>query len=580
MVKEKWLVQSKKADFNEIASKYNILPVTARLIRNRDIVEDNEINMYLNGSLGELHSPRLLKDMDKAVAIICDKLTQEVRFRVIGDYDIDGVCAGNILVRGMKMLGANVDFEVPDRVVDGYGINQRIINDAHRDGIDTIITCDNGIAAWDAIEGAKECGMTIIVTDHHEVPEKKVPADAVIDPKQKDCPYPYKDICGAVVAYKLIQALFEEMNRDISEIKYLLELAAIATIGDVVNLQDENRIIAKTGLQLIDNSRIPGVRALKKVCCLENSEINSYHIGFKMGPCLNAGGRLDTAMKSYRLLALEEDEAADLLAEELYNLNEERKEMTIKNTEIAMEMIENDPEYEQETILVVFLPDCHESLAGIVAGRIREKYNKPVFAITRSGELLKGSGRSIEGYNMFEELTKCSDLLVKFGGHEMAAGLSLLESNLMPLRKTLNKNSTLTEEDLICKVWIDVAMPFQYISERLVQELKMLEPFGKANPKPVFADKNIRIKRITVFGKDRNVIRLNMINEGNFNMEGTVFMGEEEFTKLMEDKYGSEEVQNAFSGRENNIKLGITYYPEVSEYRGNMYMRVVIGKIM
>lgn len=577
-MKEKWLVQAKKADFNSIADKYGISPVIARIMRNRDIISDNEINSYLYGSLEELYSPRLLKDLGKAVEIINKKISDKKKIRVIGDYDIDGVCAGNILVRGLEILGADVSFAVPDRILDGYGINIRIIEDAVRDNIDTIITCDNGIAAYDEILFAKEKGLTVIITDHHEVPERIPVADAVIDPKQKDCTYPFKDICGATVAYKLIEELFEFNQTDVKELDWMLELAGMATIGDVVDLKDENRIIAKNALRLITNTNNPGIRALKKVNNLEEKDITSYHIGFVIGPCLNAGGRLDTAMKSYRLLSGKEADI-EALAVELKELNDERKQLTIEAVEDAVNMIESDSSYENDTVLVIYLPKCHESLAGIVAGRIRERYNKPTFVITKANNMIKGSGRSMEGYNMYEELTKCSDLLARFGGHEMAAGLSLEEKKLETFREKINANSKLTEEDITYKVWIDVPMPFEYISEGFINQLKILEPFGKANSKPVFAEKNLSVKNIRIFGANRNVIKINFVSESGYSMEGVYFAEEVEFLNMMQNRYGVSELDNALKGKHNNIKMNITYFPEVNEYNGNRYLQVVIGKI-
>lgn len=578
-MKEKWLVQSKKADFNAIAQKYHISPITARIIRNRDVVEDEQIYHYLYGSLGELHSPWLLKDMEKAVPILLEKIQNHKHICVVGDYDIDGVSAGSILVLGIRMLGGEASFAVSDRIVDGYGINDRIVDEAQSRGADTIVTCDNGIAAAKVLERAKEMGMTVIVTDHHEVPAVLPEVDAVIDAKQQDCAYPYKEICGAVVAYKLVQAMFEKSARNPKEIEMLLELAAIATIGDVVDLQDENRIIAKYGLQLINQGGNPGIQALCRANHLEDREITAYHIGFVIGPCLNAGGRLDTAMKSYQLLS-GECEDVQKLADELAILNDERKAMTAKNTEEALSIIDRDTSYEEDTVLVVYLPGCHESLAGIVAGRLRECYYKPAFVFTPGDGMLKGSGRSIEGYHMYRELEACSCYIEKFGGHAMAAGLSVKEENLPELRAALNRHSELTQEDLTKKVWIDVPLPFSYVTPQLTEELKCLEPFGKANPKPVFAEKNVSIRAITILGQNRNVIRLRMENERGDRMDGTYFCREEEFMQYMREQYTASQVERALRGQSNSIKVSITYYPEVSKYYENTYIRVVIGKIL
>lgn len=578
-MKEKWIVHSKRADFEAIGAKYNISPITARIIRNRDVISDEEINKYLNGSLEELYSPWLLKDMREAVDIIKQKLRENKSIRVVGDYDIDGVCAGNVLVKGLEMLGAKVSFAVPDRIVDGYGINNRIIEDAIKDDIDTIITCDNGIAAVEAISCAKDNGMTVIVTDHHEVPQLIPPADCIINAKQESCEYPFKEICGAVVAFKLISALHEDVRGNTDAITRLLELVAIATIGDVVDLKDENRIIAKYGLNLVNNTTNNGLRALIEANNLVNKEITAYHIGFVIGPCLNAGGRLDTAMKSYMLLKDEADNISEM-AIELKELNDERRAMTIENTQLAEDMIIESNEYANDTVIVLYLKDCHESLAGIVAGRVRERFNKPTFIITRAENGLKGSGRSIEGYNMFEELVKCEYLLDRYGGHEMAAGLSLKEENFNEFRRLINENSPLTEEDLVRKVWIDVPMPFNYISEEFIDELKLLEPFGKANHKPVFAEKNVKLIRAKILGQNRNVIRLNMINEYGCKMEGTYFSDEDSFVDKLRMCYDIEDINALLNGRDNAIKVSITYYPEINEYMGNRYLRVIVDRIL
>jgi len=578
-VKEKWIVHSKRADFDAVGKKFGISPITARIIRNRDIITDEEINMYLNGSLEELYSPWLLKDMEKAVNIIEEKIVAGKSIRIVGDYDIDGVCAGNILVKGLDMLDANVSFVVPDRIIDGYGINDRIIDEALEEGVDTIITCDNGIAAYDTISYGKQKGLTIIITDHHEVPENIPPADAVIDARQKDCKYPYKELCGASIAYKLICALHNRIKGKLDGVINLLELAAIATIGDVVDLKDENRIIAKYGLGLINSSPSKGVQALINANELKGKKITAYHIGFVIGPCLNAGGRLDTAMKSYMVIKGDAPNLDDL-ALELKELNDERKAMTIDNTELAINIVDSNKEYLTQTVLVVYLPECHESLAGIVAGRIRERYNKPTFVITKGETILKGSGRSIEGYNMYEELVKCEKYLAKYGGHEMAAGLSIEENNLEKFIKLINSNSKLTDEDLVQKVWIDVPMPFNYVKEELIEELSRLEPFGKANTKPVFAEKNVKLLRATVLGQNRNVIRLNMVNEYGYRMEGTFFSTEEEFVEKLENRFSINEINELLNGKDNGIMVSVTYYPEINEYKGNRYIRVIVDRII
>ena len=507
---EKWMVYNKKADFQKIGSEFGIDPVIARLIRNRDIQDMKEIRSYLYGTLAEIPSPWKMKDMERAVQILQKKITQKKKIRIIGDYDIDGVTATCILLKGLKRLNANVDTYIPDRVKDGYGMHEQLIDKALEDGIDTILTCDNGIAAAAEIEYAKKEGLTVIVTDHHDIPFRDtedgriwiIPkADAVVNPKQNDCLYPNKNICGAVVAWKLIWALYERLGIDSDEIWDFLELAAIATVGDVMDLQGENRIIVKEGLKKLSSTSFEGLKALICVNNLEGAEITAYHVGFVIGPCINASGRLDTAARSLELLLADNMEDAMKLADDLYDLNQSRKAMTEQGKEQAIQSIEEN-NLGKDRVLVVYLPDCHESLAGIIAGRIREAYNKPVFVLTKGADGVKGSGRSIEAYSMYEELVKCSDLLTQFGGHPMAAGLSMEEKNVELFRRRLNDNCTLTEQDLIPKIMIDVPMPISYLSKKLTEQLKVLEPFGKGNSKPLFAQKNLRA--VGILEKHRN----------------------------------------------------------------------------
>lgn len=565
---EKWMVYNKKADFQKIGSEFGIDPVIARLIRNRDIQDMKEIRSYLYGTLAEIPSPWKMKDMERAVQILQKKITQKKKIRIIGDYDIDGVTATCILLKGLKRLNANVDTYIPDRVKDGYGMHEQLIDKALEDGIDTILTCDNGIAAAAEIEYAKKEGLTVIVTDHHDIPFRDtedgriwiIPkADAVVNPKQNDCLYPNKNICGAVVAWKLIWALYERLGIDSDEIWDFLELAAIATVGDVMDLQGENRIIVKEGLKKLSSTSFEGLKALICVNNLEGAEITAYHVGFVIGPCINASGRLDTAARSLELLLADNMEDAMKLADDLYDLNQSRKAMTEQGKEQAIQSIEEN-NLGKDRVLVVYLPDCHESLAGIIAGRIREAYNKPVFVLTKGADGVKGSGRSIEAYSMYEELVKCSDLLTQFGGHPMAAGLSMEEKNVELFRRRLNDNCTLTEQDLIPKIMIDVPMPISYLSKKLTEQLKVLEPFGKGNSKPLFAQKNLRAVGIRVLGRNRNVAKMFLIDENGIKMDAVYFGEAQEFVDFVQA----------------HDTISVTYYPEINVFQGREKLQVVI----
>lgn len=565
---EKWMVYNKKADFQKIGSEFGIDPVIARLIRNRDIQDMKEIRSYLYGTLAEIPSPWKMKDMERAVQILQKKITQKKKIRIIGDYDIDGVTATCILLKGLKRLNANVDTYIPDRVKDGYGMHEQLIDKALEDGIDTILTCDNGIAAAAEIEYAKKEGLTVIVTDHHDIPFRDtedgriwiIPkADAVVNPKQNDCLYPNKNICGAVVAWKLIWALYERLGIDSDEIWDFLELAAIATVGDVMDLQGENRIIVKEGLKKLSSTSFEGLKALICVNNLEGAEITAYHVGFVIGPCINASGRLDTAARSLELLLADNMEDAMKLADDLYDLNQSRKAMTEQGKEQAIQSIEEN-NLGKDRVLVVYLPDCHESLAGIIAGRIREAYNKPVFVLTKGADGVKGSGRSIEAYSMYEELVKCSDLLTQFGGHPMAAGLSMEEKNVELFRRRLNDNCTLTEQDLIPKIMIDVPMPISYLSKKLTEQLKVLEPFGKGNSKPLFAQKNLRVVGIRVLGRNRNVAKMFLIDENGIKMDAVYFGEAQEFVDFVQA----------------HDTISVTYYPEINVFQGRENLQVVI----
>ena len=565
---EKWMVYNKKADFQKIGSEFGIDPVIARLIRNRDIQDMKEIRSYLYGTLAEIPSPWKMKDMERAVQILQKKITQKKKIRIIGDHDIDGVTATCILLKGLKRLNANVDTYIPDRVKDGYGMHEQLIDKALEDGIDTILTCDNGIAAAAEIEYAKKEGLTVIVTDHHDIPFRDtedgriwiIPkADAVVNPKQNDCLYPNKNICGAVVAWKLIWALYERLGIDSDEIWDFLELAAIATVGDVMDLQGENRIIVKEGLKKLSSTSFEGLKALICVNNLEGAEITAYHVGFVIGPCINASGRLDTAARSLELLLADNMEDAMKLADDLYDLNQSRKAMTEQGKEQAIQSIEEN-NLGKDRVLVVYLPDCHESLAGIIAGRIREAYNKPVFVLTKGADGVKGSGRSIEAYSMYEELVKCSDLLTQFGGHPMAAGLSMEEKNVELFRRRLNDNCTLTEQDLIPKIMIDVPMPISYLSKKLTEQLKVLEPFGKGNSKPLFAQKNLRAVGIRVLGRNRNVAKMLLIDENGIKMDAVYFGEAQEFVDFVQA----------------HDTISVTYYPEINVFQGRENLQVVI----
>lgn len=562
------MVAAKRADFKGIGERFGIDQVTARIIRNRDVIGEKAIEKYLHGSRKDFYSPWLLKDMEKAVAILQEKIENRNRIRIIGDYDIDGVMSTYILLESLRGLGCDVDMMIPNRITDGYGINEHLIEQAWQEGRDTIITCDNGIAAVTQIRKAKDLGMTVIVTDHHEVPfedlegERKEilpPADAIVNPKQKACSYPFAGLCGAVVAMKVMEALYEKMAPEVDLVDKMLPFAGIATISDVMDLQDENRILVKEGLQRLHHTTNLGLQELIRVNNLEPENISPYHIGFILGPCLNASGRLDTAKRALQLLLADSREEAAVLAGDLKNLNESRKEMTAQGLEKAIEQVESTSMME-DTVLVVFLPECHESLAGIIAGRLRERYHKPSFVLTRGEEGVKGSGRSIESYSMYEKLCECKEYLTKFGGHPMAAGLSLEEENVERFRRKLNEQSGLTEEDLVEKVTIDVPMPIHYIRKDLVQELSLLEPFGKGNEKPLFAQKNLWISQMRVFGKNRNVVKMRLTDENGYPMDGVYFGNGDEFAE---------------EGR-GKRKISIVYYPDINMYQGRESLQVII----
>ena len=587
MSNEKWLLRNKKVDLKAMSEKYKISQLLCKLMVNRDIIDENIINSYINPVYKYLHSPKTMKDVVIAVDIIKRKIQENKKIRIIGDYDVDGIISVFILYTALKKCGANVDYEIPDRIKDGYGINENIVKVAYDEGVDTIITCDNGISAIDQIQYAKDLGLTVIVTDHHDVPfieEDGVrtflssQADAIINPKQIECEYKFKSICGAGVAFKLMEALYEEIGMDKEECYKLIEFIAIATVCDVVDLIDENRIFVKNGLEMLNNSKNIGINALKKACGLEDKEITAYHLGFVIGPCLNASGRLDSAKKGLELLLMEDDEEAKNLAQEIVDLNDARKNMTKEGVDRAINIIDST-DINNDKILVVYIPDIHESLAGIVAGRVKEKYNKTTIILTKSEEGVKGSARSIEEYNMFEGLLACKELLDKFGGHPMAAGLSLQEDKVDELRIALNNKCELTDEDLTRKIMIDSSLPLEYLNLHLIEELNVLEPFGKGNAKPVFGVRDAKITRAMLLGKDKNVLKLKLLTNNNITIDAMIFNDLENFESKIIEKYGNEELDNLYNKSNNNIPMDFTFYPSINEWNGNKSIQIVVNGI-
>lgn len=587
MSNEKWLLRNRKVDLKAMSEKYKISQLLCKLMVNRDIIDENIINSYINPVYKYLHSPKTMKDVVIAVDIIKRKIQENKKIRIIGDYDVDGIISVFILYTALKKCGANVDYEIPDRIKDGYGINENIVKVAYDEGVDTIITCDNGISAIDQIQYAKDLGLTVIVTDHHDVPfieEDGVrtflssQADAIINPKQIECEYKFKSICGAGVAFKLMEALYEEIGMDKEECYKLIEFVAIATVCDVVDLIDENRIFVKNGLEMLNNSKNIGINALKKACGLEDKEITAYHLGFVIGPCLNASGRLDSAKKGLELLLMEDDEEAKNLAQEIVDLNDARKNMTKEGVDRAINIIDST-DINNDKILVVYIPDIHESLAGIVAGRVKEKYNKPTIILTKSEEGVKGSARSIEEYNMFEELLACKELLDKFGGHPMAAGLSLQEDKVDELRIALNNKCELTDEDLTRKIMIDSSLPLEYLNLHLIEELNVLEPFGKGNAKPVFGVRDAKITKAMLLGKDKNVLKLKLLTNNNITIDAMIFNDLENFESKIIEKYGNEELDNLYNKSNNNIPMDFTFYPSINEWNGNKSIQIVVNGI-
>lgn len=604
---EKWYVAAKKADFQGIAKRFGIDPVTARIIRNRDVVGDDEIRQYLYGTRAELGDPAQLQGGLEAASLLKQKIEAGKKIRIIGDYDIDGVNSTYILYRALTRCGAQVDYEIPDRMKDGYGLNISLLKLALEEGIDTVLTCDNGISAIAEIAYAKENGMTVIVTDHHEplfeeVPEEDQaetiqsqtdtarripspdgtrifrlpPADVIVNPKQPNCRYPYKKLCGAAVAWKVVCLLYRLYGME-EEAEQFLQFVGFATIGDVMELDGENRILVKEGLKQLRITQNYGWRALIQANNLDFDTLNSYHIGFVLGPCINASGRLDTAKRSLRLLLAKDAAEAELLAARLKQLNDERKELTQAAVDLACEQIDGSTEA-NDRVLVVYLPDCHESIAGIVAGRIRERYGKPTFVVTNAEaeDEAKGSGRSIEAYSMFEEMVKCQDLFRKFGGHPMAAGFSLPRSRIDEMRRRLNENCTMTEEDMAEKIMVDVPMPINYIRESLVEELSVLEPFGNGNEKPLFAERHLKLLSARILGKNANVLKLQVANATGCTMEALYFGIPDNILSYLADKYGRNEVQKLLWGKANQIEMDLTYYPSINEYQGRRTLQIVI----
>ncbi len=581
---ENWVLLRKGADFQHISEKFHISPRVASLIRNRDVIGDDAIEKYLNGTIVDLYDGMLMKDMDKAVAVLGEKIKENAKIRIIGDYDIDGIQSTYILLEGFRMLGADVDSDIPDRMKDGYGLNRNLIDRALEADVDTIITCDNGIAAAEEIAYAKSMGMTIVVTDHHEVPYTEIgagrryilpEADAVVDPKQEDCTYPFKGLCGAAVAYKLVEALMEAMGKDAEDADYLMENVAIATIGDVMDLVDENRIFVKQGLDMLKRTENLGLKALMECTGVNVDKLSPYHIGFVIGPCMNASGRLDTAKRALELLEAKKVAEADLLAGDLKALNDSRKDMTAQAVEEAFIQVENS-ELKDADVLVVYLPECHESLAGIVAGRIREKYYRPVFVLTKGAEGLKGSGRSIETWHMYEGLNRVKHLLSKFGGHKMAAGLSMPEENLEQFRKEINEKSGITPEDLNEKIAIDMQLPFECVNEKFIGELAVLEPFGKGNARPVFAERQVQVESARILGKNKNVLKLQVKDIHGTRMDAMYFGDVNTFVEYVREKFGDIACECLLRGHGHGIVMAFTYYPDINEYQGVRTPQIVI----
>jgi len=584
-MEEKWMIMAKKADFEEIGKHFNISPVLARLIVNRDMKTEPEIQRFLHGKANDMYNPHSMKDIEKAAAIIENAITGDIKIAIASDFDVDGIFSSFILFTALTKLGAKVMIDTPDRMTEGYGLNNRIVDDAVSSGVGVIVTCDNGIAALEPIAYAKSLGVKVVITDHHDIPFEEKDgqrtvmesmADAIVNPKQEDCHYPFKKLCGAGVAYKLVEVLYERFGIHKEALHELLEYTAIATVADVMDLQDENRIIVKHGLKQLRNTKNIGLSALIEVTGLNPEKISAYHIGFVIGPCFNAAGRLDTVAMALELLMETDRNKALAHAAKLKSLNDSRKDLTIKGFNQAVDVIETTA-IKQDKVLLVKLKDSHESLSGIIAGRIKEKYHKPTLVFTRTHDgMIKGSGRSIDAYNMFEGLTKCRNLLDRFGGHPMAAGLTLKEENFQQLKISLNENAQLTKEDFIPVIHIDIAMPIEYITEKFISELQLLEPLGKGNTKPVFAEKNFTLMKALILGKNKNVLKLSVRNKDNYAMEAIYFGDIDAFNDYILREFGEEQMRLLYQGSKNNIILAFTYYPDVNDYMGNKTLQIVI----
>lgn len=578
-VREKWILQTKKEDFYQLASQLGISPLIVRCMVNRDVRSFEAMQKYLHGSLSDLYDPYLLKDVDKSVGILKNACQKKQKIAIASDFDCDGIFSGYLLWRAFGRIGLDARIFTPDRVLEGYGLNARIVEEAVEQNREVLVTCDNGIAANEAIELAKEKGLTVIVTDHHEVQERMPVADAVVDPKRPDETYPFSGLCGAGVAFKLIQALYRSCGIPEEETESLLEYVAIATVADVMELKDENRILVKEGLRRLEKTQNIGLRELLKVQNLDGRTINAGHVGFIIGPCFNAAGRIATVRESFDLLMESDETKAGQRALRLKEINESRKEMTEQGTERALKIVEQkrDLSGRLPDILTILVPDVHESLVGIIAGRIKEKYYHPTIVFTRVGDgLIKGSGRSLDSYHMFQKLMKCKDLMVHFGGHKMAAGMTMRESDFLEFERRLNTNSGLTDEDFCPVVKIDAPMPIGYVTERLIEEFSFMEPFGVGNPKPIFAEQHFKILRARALGKEKNILKLRVRNERGSECDAMMFRGKEEFEAFVVENWGEAELQRMYQGKENYLDVAFTYFPSVNEYQGNRTIQIEI----
>ncbi len=586
MKKERWRLYAKKADFAAISKAYGINKVTARIMRNRGVETKEEIESYLKGDLDYLSDPALMKDADKAASLLEAAIANNELIAISSDFDNDGIFSGLLLKEAIIELGGRAAIFTPNRVMEGYGVNSRIVEEANAKGASVLLTCDNGIAAFEAIEEAKKLGMTVIVTDHHEVPFEEhdgkktylLPkADAIVDPKQEDCAYPFKSLCGTGVAYQLMTLLFRRMKRTMSRQEIFLQYTAIATVADVMELVGENRILVRKGLSYLNHTNHIGLLALMEVCGITPEQVRAYHIGFILGPCFNAAGRLDTIVHALALLESKEYDQALALAGELWAMNEERKELTRVGTERAVELIEHAV-WKDERVYLVYIKDCHESVAGIIAGRLRERYYRPVLVFTDASEegQIKASGRSIDDYDMFTELSAFRSLFLRFGGHKMAAGLTMEKKNLETLRDGLNARCTLTQTQLMPLVMIDAAMPLGYISEEVIADLEKLEPFGRANEKPLFAQQHLSVLRLSRIGKNRNVVKMSVMGPEGIIMDALYFGDTDVFFDFLEEEYGRDNVAAALRGMRNTIDIGVTYYPQINEFQGKRSLQIVI----